>query len=104
MRVSGEQTVLDAGEVASPMVVTRFARSRCLDGLVWVGGTEDGRWLDRSPIGGLSAMALYFTPSQRATRLAERSGHAGLSNVVRGGQGASSAARTIAQASSGVFP
>jgi hypothetical protein len=58
MRISGEQTVLDAREIASPMVVTWFAQSRCPDGLVWVGVPEGGLWLDRSPIGGLLAMAL----------------------------------------------
>jgi hypothetical protein len=45
------KTVLDAREVAAPMVVTWFAKSKCLDGSVWVGVTEDRRWLDRSPMG-----------------------------------------------------
>jgi hypothetical protein len=38
IRVSGEQTVLDAREIASPTVVARFAKRRRLDGLGMVYG------------------------------------------------------------------
>ena len=41
LRADGQQTVLDAQVIASPMVVTRFATSRCLDGS-GTKGIEDG--------------------------------------------------------------
>src|SRR3984957_3001452 len=41
LRADGQQTVLDAQVIASPMVVTRFATSRCLDGS-GTRGIEDG--------------------------------------------------------------
>jgi hypothetical protein len=43
LRVGGQQTVLDAQVIASPMVVTWFAKGWCQDGLVRVGVTVSGR-------------------------------------------------------------